>query len=88
MTKNEFLRALEHELCVPEGSLNEQQELASLEIWDSMAAVQFIALADEAVGIAIPENQIARSKTVGELLSLLEPGLVPEQRHRVAGESP
>ncbi len=71
MTKLEFLRAFERELVLKEGSLHENQTLAGLPIWDSMAAIQFIALADEATGITISGDQIAQSKTVDELLSLL-----------------
>lgn len=71
MTKQEFLRELETELALDPGSLKEGQSLSDVKGWDSMAAVQFIALADEKVGVAIPDNQIARSKTVSELLGLL-----------------
>ena len=71
MKRDEFLRALERELALDSGSLNENQTLKSLEGWDSMAAVQFIALADEQAGITISGDQIDRSRTIGELLSLL-----------------
>lgn len=71
MTRSEFLRALEHELALDNGTLNENQALSSLESWDSMAAIQFIALADERIGVAVSGDQIAKSKTINELLSLL-----------------
>ena len=71
MNKREFLRALEAELGLADGSLKENQVLAGLENWDSMAAVQFIALADERTGITVSADQIANAKTVNELLSLL-----------------
>jgi acyl carrier protein len=71
MTRSEFLRALESELALPAESLKQNQELAGLESWDSMAAVQFIALADEKIGINISGDQIANAKTIDELLSLL-----------------
>jgi acyl carrier protein len=70
-SRSDFLRALERELTLDKGSLNEDQTLASLESWDSMAAVQFIALVDEQIGITVPGDQIAKAKTVSELLSLL-----------------
>lgn len=72
MTKQQFLRELETELALDPGSLQEGQALSEIKGWDSMAAVQFIALADEKAGVAIPDNQIARARTVSDLLSLLD----------------
>jgi acyl carrier protein len=71
MTRDEFLRALEGELALDSGCLKENQTLKSVKGWDSMAAVQFIALADEQVGVALSGDQIAKSRTISELLSLL-----------------
>ena len=71
MTKGEFLQALEGQLEVPENSLNENQRLADVAAWDSMAAVLFIALADEKAGVTVSGDQIAKSKTVKQLLDLL-----------------
>lgn len=72
MTKIEFVRELEDQLEMPEGSLKENQSLADLAGWDSMAAVLFIALADEKLGVTLSGDQIARSTTVDELLALLD----------------
>jgi len=77
MTKQEFLRALETQLEVPKGSLREDEKLTDLESWDSMAAVLFIALADEKAGLTLSGSQIAGSKTIGDLLSLLGDRLTP-----------
>jgi len=71
MTRNELLRELEAELDLTAGSLHGTQLLNELENWDSMAAVQFIALADEKVGVTLSGHQIATSKTVDDLLALL-----------------
>ena len=72
MTKTEFLRELEGQLEISEGGLNnEDQMLATLSGWDSMAAVIFIALADEKLGVLLPDNQIASAKSVGDLMALL-----------------
>ena len=71
MRRSDFLRELENELSLPSGSLEEGHTLASLKEWDSMAAVQFIALADENVGLLLNGQQIAGAKTVADLLSLL-----------------
>jgi acyl carrier protein len=53
------------------GSLREDQALSDVEGWDSMAAVQFIALADSAAGASVSAADIAKAKTVGQLLGLL-----------------
>jgi acyl carrier protein len=71
MTKAEFLRDLENQLEVPEGSLNGKQALRDLSTWDSMAGLLFIALADEKLGVLVSGDQIARSKTIDDLMSLL-----------------
>jgi acyl carrier protein len=71
MTRREFLRALEGQLELPEGSLNGKHALTDIDGWDSLAAVMFIALADEKIGVTISGNQIANAKTLDELLSLL-----------------
>jgi acyl carrier protein len=76
MTRREFLRALEGQLELLEGSLNGNQALTDIEGWDSLAAVMFIALADEKLGVTISGNQIANSKTMDELLSLLGEKLI------------
>jgi len=72
MTRREFLRALEEQLEMAPGSLNEHQALSETEGWDSMAAVLFIAVADERLGVAITGNQIARAKTLHDLLLLVD----------------
>ncbi len=65
------MRALEGQMEVPEGSLNGNPSIKDLGTWDSMAGVIFIALADEKLGVAVSGDQIARSKTIDDLMSLL-----------------
>ena len=77
MTKGEFLRALEGQLEIPSGTLAETNALTEVDGWDSMAALLFIALADEKVGVTVTGDQIAKSRTVGDLLSLLGNALTP-----------
>ena len=72
MTKRELLRDLEEQLELPAGSLKEDQVLAGLRGWDSMASVQFIALVDEKLQADITGDQIAAAKTVGGLIGLVE----------------
>jgi Phosphopantetheine attachment site len=71
VTKREFLRELERQMELPEASLNLEAPLASLEGWDSMAALLFIALADEKVGVVVSGDQVGKARTLSDLLSLL-----------------
>ncbi len=71
MTQREFLRALEDQLEVPEGTLEKDRMLADVEGWDSMAGVLFIALADEKLGVNVVAKDLGKSKTVHDLLLLL-----------------
>lgn len=71
MTRAEFLHALEEQLEIAAGSLREDQALADVDAWDSMASVLFIALADERVGVHVGGNEIAKARTVRDLLALL-----------------
>jgi acyl carrier protein len=71
MTREEFLRVLEAEMGLPSGSLREEQPLSDVEGWDSMAALQFIAVADEKAAAHVSATDIGKAKTVAQLLSLL-----------------
>lgn len=71
MTKREFLRELESQLEVPDGTLDGDRRLADVAGWDSMAALLFIALADSRLGVLISGDQIAKSKTLNDLMMLL-----------------
>jgi acyl carrier protein len=71
MNAHEFLRDLEEALDVKEGSCPENGELGKLDFWDSMAALTFITLADEKLGVAVPGDRLVACRTVSDLLSLL-----------------
>jgi acyl carrier protein len=42
--------------------------------WDSLAAISFIALADEACGVKVAPKDIAGCNTVNELVALVSAG--------------
>lgn len=77
MTRGEFVRALESELERPEGSLDPSHALTDVEGWDSMAALLFISLVDSRFGVILSGDQIAKAKTVNDLLLLLGDRLEP-----------
>jgi acyl carrier protein len=70
MTKTEFLKAFDTILELPEGTLTGSEELESLENWNSLAMIDFIALADNNNGAKLSALQIARSETVSDILEL------------------
>jgi acyl carrier protein len=71
MTKNEFLRALEQQMDLTVGSLEEGSALSQVDGWDSMAPLIFMALADERLHITLSADEVNRSKSVSQLLALL-----------------
>jgi acyl carrier protein len=53
-------------------TLTGEELIEDLEGWDSLAVVNFIALVDENFGITLSPEKIMNSKTVNELVSLLD----------------
>lgn len=76
MTKDQFLRTLESQLGMAPGQLNETQSLAKVEGWDSLAAVVYMAVADEQLGVLVSGDQVAKASTVNDLLLLVGDKLV------------
>lgn len=70
MTRAEFLAALEEMLELDTGSLSPDTALDSLESWDSLAVISFIALVDEHFDHVVAGEDLAKAKTVGDLLAL------------------
>jgi acyl carrier protein len=70
MTNAEFLIEIDAIVEASPGSTAMNSQLASLSGWDSMAAISFIAMADQKLGLALNADQLASCKTVGELAKL------------------
>jgi hypothetical protein len=70
MTRTEFLKSFDTILELPEGTLTGSETLEALENWNSLAMIDFIALADTNNGVKLPAMQIAKSGTVEDLLKL------------------
>jgi hypothetical protein len=70
MTRTEFLTSFDTILELPPGSLKGGETLESLENWNSLAMIDFIALADTNNGVKLSTLQIAKSETVTDLLKL------------------
>jgi acyl carrier protein len=72
MTQSEFLNEMDLILQAEPGSTTVNDRLDSLDRWDSMAIIMFIAMADERLGLALNVDALASCKTVGDLARLCE----------------
>ena len=71
MKRDDFLRLLEDELEIADVILSPEVQLSDLEAWDSLAAVEFIAIADEQFEIQVAGTDLEKCETVNDLLLLL-----------------
>ena len=77
MTRREFVRDLERQLEMPEGTLDGNPRLNEIGGWDSLAVVLFIAMANEKAGVILSGDDVGNSKTLDDLLALLGSQLTP-----------
>ena len=77
MTRSEFVAELENALELDRDTLKENLVFSDVPDWDSMASLIFIALADEKLGKTIDGDQIARCRSMGDLLALVEDSFSP-----------
>ena len=68
--KEQALSKLCDILEVPE--VRESDVLRDFEMWDSLAGLSIIAMADTLYGVTLPATELRKLITVGELLSYLE----------------
>ena len=79
MTRQQFVRELEDSLELAPGTLARTRTLNDPSYWDSMAALTFMALADEKLQITLTGDQVVKCKTVDDLLALLGDTLIATQ---------
>lgn len=72
MDEKTFVTDMEELLEVDAGSLQPTVELASLEQWDSLAFVSFLAMADSKYGAKVVPAELRACKTIGDLMKLAE----------------
>ena len=66
-----FLRAFEEMLHLPSGSLEGSEALQDVPGWDSLAVVEFMALADEKYGVTLAPRQFRVCNSVQDLSALV-----------------
>ena len=72
MTTKEKLELLADMLEVETDEISEETDLEDLEEWDSLNALSFIVLVDENFGKTLTADLINSSKTVGDLMKLMD----------------
>lgn len=70
-TASDFLRALEHAIELEPGAIQGTESLNELEWWDSLAALTFMAVADQELQLIISGEQLVNCHSVPDLLGLL-----------------
>jgi acyl carrier protein len=71
MTTREFLDKLEDGFDVERGTISIDDSLPGLGCWDSMAALAFMAIADQQLGVSVSPGQLQQCKSVKDLLALV-----------------
>lgn len=73
MDRQTFLQHLDELLDLPLGTLKGPERIESLENWNSMAVVGYIAMVDEHFNYSISPRQFANCNNVNDLLGLIKP---------------
>lgn len=71
MTNQEILNLIEDALDIEINSLRVDQELDSIEEYDSMAKLSVIVLADDEFGKKLTGEQMRQFKTVSDIVNFL-----------------
>jgi acyl carrier protein len=75
MTLSEFITEFEHTTSQPPGSIKGDEELMSLQGWDSLAVVDLMSMADARLGIELSPADLGACVRVNDLAILC--GLKP-----------
>jgi acyl carrier protein len=70
MKKADFLCMVDKLLATAPGTVKGPEILADFEAWDSLAAIGFVALLDDKLGITLPSGRMEHCSTVADLVSL------------------
>jgi acyl carrier protein len=70
MGRHEFLKSVDEILELAPGTLQGPEELDDYPLWDSTAMISFMALADSNNGTPLAPRDLAKAKTIDDLLRL------------------
>lgn len=71
MTTSEFHAECESIMAMPPGSIKGSEDLRTLDGWDSLAVISFIAMVDENFSVQFSAGDIAKCNSVNDLRALL-----------------
>ena len=71
MNEQEFIASIEELLEIDPGSIGLATQLDSLEQWDSLAFVSFLALADSKYGVRVTPTELRARKSIADLMKLV-----------------
>ena len=72
MFKDQFINAFNEVFESSEAGINGTTVYQELEFWDSMSALMLIAMCDSQFNLKLTGSDIRNSKTIDELVELLE----------------
>ena len=67
MDMKEFCQRIESVLEMDAGTIKPDTRLDSLDAWDSVAVISFIAMADQDYQVTVPPKSISECQTVSDL---------------------
>lgn len=71
MTRADFCRKLDSIMELPPGTIKGDERLEALESWDSLSLMAFIAMVDSEFDQRVAGEELARCKTVPDLIALV-----------------
>ncbi|EIJ45478.1 hypothetical protein GWL_37930 [Herbaspirillum sp. GW103] len=74
MNDQDIINALAEILEVDASEISAATPLDTLDTWDSLATISFIALVDEKAGHVLAGDDLQKAKTIGDLVALAKAG--------------
>ena len=74
MNDQEIITALAEILEMEAGELSNDTALETVDTWDSLATISFIAFVDEKTGHVLAGDDLQKATTIGDLVALAKAG--------------
>ncbi len=72
MELQEFITEFANAIEIDPGSITADTEFKELEIWDSLSALNVIAMTDEAHGVTLSGDDLVGSRRIADLWTLIK----------------
>lgn len=70
LKRADFLVMIDKLLAKPSGTVQGPEVLADLSAWDSLAAIGYVALLNDRLGVTLPAGKMQSCQTVADLVAL------------------